>query len=113
MNYDEMKRRVEAIRKLMAEIEYCQFLGEQDVKAVKDICFLFKALDNGNANYPSDASLPQWLIPRVCIFIADQLTQRIQRLRDNIKIIEEMSDNVRLDAESTAVDLVLNAGKTN
>ena len=53
------------------------------------------------------------------------MIQRIQRLRDNIKIIEEMSDNVRLTAESTLGDAkeepaehewwerVVNAGETD
>jgi len=41
---------------------------------------------------------------RVCLFVWKQTSQRIQRLRDNIKIIEEMSENLRLDAESSPVD---------
>jgi hypothetical protein len=104
MNYDEMKRRVKAIQALTVEIEHCQYLSEQDTKAVQNICILFKPPDNGKINYPPDLSLPQWLILPVCAFVGEQMIRRIQRLRDNIKIIEEMSDNVRLAAESGPMD---------
>jgi hypothetical protein len=96
MNYDEMKRRVEDIRTDFAEIDSCEYM--------------WLGLDRGdfeitlNPRSGPPISIPTALFPQTMRFLKELLTQRIQRLRDNIKIIEEMSDNVRLTAESGPMD---------
>jgi hypothetical protein len=114
MNYDEMERRVKAIIDLTREIEHCQHLGKVLDGEECEMLILSRGVD-------CPSSIPPWLNTRLSLSAKDGLFQRIQRLRDNIKIIEEMGENVRLDAESTPADdenksaeqRVVNAGETN